>query len=399
MKTCSIRFILKPFKGSQGQFTVYIQIIYDRKKAEISTGIRCKESDWDSVREEFRRNSILNERISDLRQACYRAKNQLDEAGNWYDVKDIKALVTGEKSKRHRVKDLMDQYLEKIVQEKQVAPSTISKYRITIDYVNLFLERVHRLNADIQEVNLSFIQDLDEFLKQVDINEVGDRMKVNTLNKHHARFKAILNWAIRKGYLDRNPYSEFKLSFPNPKREYLTSDEIQAIVDLPLSNNPTLDKVRDIFLFSCYTGLRFQDAMDLESKDLIYSDDQLFISKDQLKTGEGIQIPVLNPAQRIIEKYSTSKERLILAKILPQMTNQKVNHYLKMIGEMAGIRKPLTHHIARHTCATTVLLENNVPIETVSKWLGHTSLRMTQIYAKVTTNQLVMVSQRLNELV
>jgi integrase len=228
---------------------------------------------------------------------------------------------------------------------------------------------------------------------------MGARLSVSSINKHHARLKAVLNDAISRGELVNKNYSKFKLSFPSSNREYLNKDELTRINSLDFSHNKPLDAVRDIFMFSCYTGLRFCDAMELSLEDIMMINDEQHIRVDQIKTNERREIPLLTPAIGIINKYNSAHFRLIKHKILPSYSNQRVNIYLKVIAAQAGINKNLTHHIARHTCATTILLDNNVPIEVVSHWLGHTNIKTTQIYAKISHTKLQNQSQRLNKII
>lgn len=193
-----------------------------------------------------------------------------------------------------------------------------------------------------------------------------------------------------------NPYADFKLKSVNGKREFLTQEEIDEIIRNPLADNLSLIKVRDIFVFSVYTALRFTDAMNLKMEDInVDANGNKYIMLYQLKTTEPVIIPLLPRALEIIEKYQ-SAEREITKKVLPLISNQKMNSYLKTIADLCGINKPLTHHIARHTCATTILLSNKVPMEVVSKWLGHNSIKTTQVYAKISAQYLMKVANELN---
>jgi integrase/recombinase XerD len=178
----------------------------------------------------------------------------------------------------------------------------------------------------------------------------------------------------------------------------LSQEEIDSIVDLDFQENKSLDMTRDIFLFSCYTGLRYNDAINLKMESISKINDQIYLRIDQGKTDERREIPILDTALKIIEKYTFCKERLVKNLVLPTLSNPKINQYLKYIANLAGITKPLSHHIARHTCATTILLDNDVPLETVSHWLGHNSVRTTQIYAKISHAKLDKESKRLNDI-
>jgi len=376
--------------------TVYARVIYNRNKADLSTGMKCAKTEWDAKNERFKKSDSMNQTLNGLKEKIYRAKIHLDDRGLPFDAKDITWQVNSNETKGVRLVDFYEEHIERKLDEP-VTYNTIQKYTQTLKYVKGFIRKKRKGSSFLQHVNLPWVVQFDDYLKRIDINEYGDKMQLSTKNKHHVRLKAVLNDAIHRGHLARNPYSQFKLSFPSAKREYLTRKELGMLMDLDLSKNRTLDRVRDLFLFTCYTGLRFQDAQDLTINNLHNIEGEIFLRFDQGKTDERREIPLLKPALDIIDKYNYSKERLKDGKILPKYTNQKTNFYLKHIAQMAGITKPLTHHIARHTCATTVLLDNGVPLETVSHWLGHRSIRTTQIYAKTSHRNLMKVKGMLDE--
>jgi site-specific recombinase XerD len=157
---------------------------------------------------------------------------------------------------------------------------------------------------------------------------------------------------------------------------------------LDLSHNASLDKVKDLFIFSVYTGLRFQDAQSLTIDSLGKYKNKAFIKFIQQKTNRAIEIPLLPAAIKIIEKYTKTPEREVFKKLLPEISNQKVNTYLKVIADLSGLNRTISHHIARHTFATTICLNNNMALEDVSTLLGHSSLKTTQIYGKITQDRL-----------
>ena len=165
-------------------------------------------------------------------------------------------------------------------------------------------------------------------------------------------------------------------------REELSEGELERIIEHDLNGNESLQRVRDLFIFSVYTGLRYQDAQDLEMKHIVkYDSGKQFIKMKQHKTGEIVNIPLLQPALDIIERYD-NKERKITGKVLPRLSNQKLNVNLKEITKLVGIQKNVTHHVARHTFATTILRDNDIPLEIISNLLGHTNIKQTKIYAK-----------------
>ena len=164
---------------------------------------------------------------------------------------------------------------------------------------------------------------------------------------------------------------------------------------------PRLKKVRDIFIFSCYTGISYADLMLLTPQNLVIGmDKKIWIVTKREKNGNQVKLPLLLKASNLVDEYKDEKVCLINNSLLPRISNQKVNSYLKEIAEMSGIKKNITFHLARHTFATTVALSNGVPIETVSKILGHKKLSTTQIYAKVVerkvSEDMEVLQQKLN---
>jgi integrase len=201
--------------------------------------------------------------------------------------------------------------------------------------------------------------------------------------KHLERFRKMINLAFRLEWISRDPFEKFKLKYNRVEKDFLTVLELAALENKELTL-PRLSVVRDIFLFCCYTGLAFVDVMNLKPVNIcIGLDGGLWIKTSRQKTTIAVNVPLLNQAQHLIEKYKCNIKANAKGTIFPQLSNQKMNGYLKELAEMCDIYKVLTFHIARHTFATTVTLLNGVPIETVSKLLGHTTMRSTQVYAKV----------------
>jgi integrase/recombinase XerD len=398
MKTPSIRFYLRPVEDKRYTDTVMVRIVYDRKKAEISTKMRCTKSEWDLKRERFRSNIIFNQRLATLESKIYKAHHQLEELGKRYDVKDVRDMVSTGRRPSTVLSKFYLNYLEVQEEKGEVVKSTKAKYHQTYAYLSRFIEQ-EEMDLPVKDIDFHFITKFDDFLKYQPYKQTGEKLSLNTVNKHHSRLKAVLFEAVRKGILGLNPYLGFKLRFPQKNREYLTQDELNRLVEVDLNEHETAGLVRDIFLFSCYTGLRFSDAMALTMENIIKVGLDVYLRLDQIKTGERREIPLLRPALAIIEKYTFCTDRMINKKVLPKLSNPKTNEYLKFIAEKALIKKHLTHHVARHTCATTILLDNHVPLETVSHWLGHNSVRTTQIYAKISHSNLSREVNRLNEMI
>ena len=395
MYTLSIKFFLKNAKNSISKQTIYTRIVFNRTKAEISVGCKIFPGEWNEAKERAKENHFINEQLTKMERKIYEAKNELDKRGSYYNATDIKRLVKGERAINTRLIDHCHSFVERKKRQARCTPTTIQKYIQTTKYLESFLNGSKQANIYVANIDKRFIKEFDDFLKEITWNEIGQKLTLVTINKHHSRLKAILFDAISRGLLKKNPYREFPLSFPHKKRDFLTEDEIDRLSKLDLKSNPSLEKTRDIFLFSCYTGLRYSDGQNLTYENLIPDGSDYQLQFQQQKTSEKIQIPLVPQAQKIIEKYSLDPARIKLGKLLPQLSNQKVNQYLKVLAEMAGINKRLSHHIARHTCATTILLNNGVGIEVVQHWLGHTKLSTTQVYAKITQKQLQNAAKKI----
>ena len=200
--------------------------------------------------------------------------------------------------------------------------------------------------------------------------------------KHIQRLKKMVGVALDNEWIDKNPFQRFKVRMDKYDRGYLSQQELKRIVGF-YTEIERLAIVKDLFLFSCYTGIAYCDLVELKEENVIMGiDGKYWISTKRLKTKNSFRLPLLEPALQIIEKYKEHPRR-VEGKLLPKLSNQRMNSYLKEIADGCKITKHLTFHMARHTFATTVMLSNGVPIETVSKVLGHTRLATTQIYARV----------------
>ncbi|MBJ7880440.1 site-specific integrase, partial [Gelidibacter salicanalis] len=184
------------------------------------------------------------------------------------------------------------------------------------------------------------------------------------------------------------PFNQFQLKFDKFDRQFLTERELELIENTHYTN-ARLERVKDCFIFSCYTGLSYVDVRELTLDHITRGiDNNYWIFTKREKTNETVKIPILPKALSIIEKYRDEAEKTKNKRILPLSSNQKTNKYLKEIAGDCGIHKSISFHVARHTFATTVMLSNGVPIETVSKLLGHNKLSTTQIYARVVESKI-----------
>jgi len=394
----SIKFYLNKSRNKGGRFKIFARIHCSRKKAEFYTQHSVEETDWLEEKERTKKNLQINAHLSAIETEVHEIVRKLREEKKIVTAATIKNILTHKESATTHILQYYDSCIERLDAANEVEKVTVAMYGYSKERLAAFIkEKKNAKDYPIENIDYKFIQDFDLFLLNQKANKVSEaKLKRNTASKHHSRIRTILIRARKEGIINRNPYEEFKLKKTPSNRTYLSTEELNALKEHDLNHNPTLIKIRDIFIFSVYTGLRFVDAQMLTMDRIIKSNEgKHMLNIVQEKTGEALTIPFLLPAVKIMEKYNDSPERKMFNRVIPSMSNQKLNSYLKVIASLVGITKTLSHHVARHTCATTVLLNNEVPMEVVSKWLGHTSIKTTQIYGKITNNYMQKIADKL----
>ena len=392
-----IKFYHNELKAKGGKSPIYLRITVKRKKSEVATGYYCEPKEWDSAKQEVWKNNNINKALTNNRQEVHDIAERLEKEKKPVTAHNIKNYLTKKDKLDAYLIDSYSRLLERLNNAGEVAPETIVGYKATKNHLENFLQGKKMNDILIENIDYRFINEFDLFLLNQQVNKSENTMMRNTVNKHHTRLRTIILNAIKEGFIHKNPYSNFKLKKVNSTRTYLTNDELQSILTHSLGGNISLIRVRDIFIFSVYTGLRFEDAQNLTIDRITKENEKFILRIEQEKTGELLTIPLLSPAMQIIRKYEDSPERIVFNKVLPTLSNQKLNAYLKVIADLTGIKKNLTHHVARHTFATTVLLSNEVPIEAVSKFLGHTNIKTTQMYAKITPQYLQSFANKVEQ--
>lgn len=256
--------------------------------------------------------------------------------------------------------------------------TTYIRYTTSMAYTRNFMNWKYKIEyIDIKKIDFEFISEYCYWLKSI------KNCNHNTALKYISNFRKIVNITLSHGWLTKNPFQGFKMSQKEVMREALTEEQIQSITIKEFSTD-RLIQVKDAFLFACFTGLAYADIQKLKSSEIATGiDGEQWIFTHRKKTDTTSRIPLLPMTLEILKKYKDNAECINKDQVLPIPSNQKMNAYLKEIADVCGIKKNLTFHLARHTFATTVTLSNGVPIETVSKLLGHKNLRTTQHYAKI----------------
>jgi site-specific recombinase XerD len=268
--------------------------------------------------------------------------------------------------------------LEKLVAKGIYKKSTLIKYKTTEKHLLEFIQWRNN-GCDILLIDLSY-----EFANSFQYYLQAEKgLSINSSGKMIKNLKKVIRDCVDKNWMQRDPFWNYKVKHVDPRIPFLTTEELQALEKKEITIK-RLDTIRDIFLFACYTGFAYADVATLTHAHLKNGvDGNKWLIKPRQKTGISEIVPLLPPALKILDKYADHSPNGKRNTLLPIPSNQKVNAYLKELADICGITTKITFHIARHTFATTITLQNGVPIDSVSKMLGHRSIKTTQIYAKV----------------
>jgi site-specific recombinase XerD len=384
--TFSILFWIYGKRAVNNQANIYVRVTLNGQRVNISLKKKIDVTTWDEKLQRAKGTGkdsrILNLYLNEVQSKIYRIYEYFKDEGKPITSQIIKAKFLGEDKKTFSFQDLIDYHNEKM--QHKLHKNTMSQYKTSQRYMMEYILKEFSTN-DILLPNLdySFVIGFEDFLRSHTPKIGQPKIGNNTAMKHIKRLRRMVTLAYRMEWIDRDPFINFKMKIEKKERGFLTKEELQSIEDL-LSSIERLVVVKDLFLFSCYTGISYSDIIELTSDNIVTGiDDNPWIMAKRIKTGTPFKIPLLPKAGILIEKYRGHIRTCNNNSLLPKLSNQKLNSYLKEISDLCGIRKNLTFHMARHTFATTVTLSNGVPIETVSKLLGHTKLATTQIYAKV----------------
>ena len=385
--TFSILFIMQKGKpNAQGNAPIFARITINHQMTHLATHYYLPPDRWlpkegrtfGRTKEEKEVNAYLD----NLRGLIFAKYNEMFLAGEQVTARKLKCRLISKDEKAMTLLDLFDDYIKDYSKLVGHTTSKITHDRYVLTRKRLFeyMEAEYkRSDISVNEVNPKFVNGFDIFLRT--------RYKVsnNYAMKMIQRFRTIYQVAIDNGWANKNPFSSFKLRFENTERGYLTMEELTLLMNKQITSK-RLEQIRDVFVFSCFTGLAYCDAQALTAEHIINGpNNRPWIRTHRKKTSTPVDVPLLDVPLQILAKYEATRKG---DRLLPIPANQKCNDYLKEIAAICGIEKRLTFHLARHTFATTVTLTNGVPIESVSKMLGHRSLKTTQIYAKIVNDKL-----------
>ena len=378
-------YLRKSRNNKTSESDVYLRISVNSKRSALSINRKVDPMKWSSKSEKALGKSPeaieLNNYINVLRNKIKNIHQDLIEKNKTVSSKNILNQFKGVNKKKPKMtlvafkehNEQMDR-----LSERSISKSTAKRYWTCYNHIEQFINEVYKAeDFPMKDIDHQFITRFEYFLK------TKRKCNHNSALKYVNNFKKIVRIALANQWMDRDPFYNYKVQFESVEREFLNEDEVRTLVEKELHFD-RLKIVRDMFVFSCYTGLAYGDVEKLTENDITKGiDSGKWIRTKRKKTKSLSSIPLLPIAEEILERYKDYPRVKNENCILPVPSNQRYNAYLKEIAIMCGIKKPLTTHLARHTFATTITLTNGVPIESVSKMLGHKDLRTTQHYAKI----------------
>jgi len=390
--TFGIQFVIRlPKQQKNDQATVFARISVNGRRCEISLKKKVNPQNWDEAKGKARgtkdETRKLNEHIERVRTLIADGYHELIQQKKVITVDAVKSLFLGADDNEVTLIKLGEYHNTEM--KNKLADGTMKNYYTTQKYIAKFLkEKYHRNDISLAELNYKFILDFETFLSKHQPKDHQKPLHNNGIMKHIERLCKMVNMAVTMDWIVKDPFAKYKQHFDKVERFYLTKEELSAIENKKFSIE-RLQTVKDLFLFSCYTGLAYIDTMNLTAGNIVKGiDGNDWLITSRQKTDTDVRIPLLPQAEELIKKYQDHPKAVNHGTLFPVISNQKTNAYLKEIADLCNINKAITFHIARHTFATTVTLSNGVPIESVSKMLGHTTIRSTQVYAKVVEQKL-----------
>lgn len=376
-------FINRTKLNKDGKATISARITLNNQKTEFTTGRLVDPETWmqeagrvDGTSKEVKE---INSYLGLIKSNLLLKKRELEEQGHELTALTLKNAYMGLDAGSMTILGIFKDHNEKCRKLMNIdfAPGTVERYEVCYKHVSDFIKVKYRKNdVLISEVTPMFINNLEFYFKTT------RKCAHNTATKYLKNFKKIIRIALANGWLKKDPFVNIKFHLDDVDLAYLDAKELDKLMKKQFSIE-RMEQVKDCYLFCCFTGLAFVDVASLSNQDIVDNEGSKWIKKRRQKTKNWCHVPLLEPAIRILEKYESNPRCISNGKLLPVLSNQKMNAYLQEIADILGIDKHLSTHTARHTFATTVTLANQVSMEVVSKMLGHSSISMTKKYARV----------------
>jgi len=377
-------FLRKPKNYQSGDMPIYLRITVDGQRTELAVSRKFDPDRWDAgtgraigTKADCR---TLNAYLDDMQFKLYELQRRMSEQNELITAETLKIRYSGKAEKARTLVSVFEDHNSKMktLVGEEFEKSTLQRYETCLMHAKDFMQLHYNISdIPVTKIDFAFLNDFEYYLRSV--RKCGN----NSAIKYIKNLGKIVRICLGNGWLTVNPYINYKPKQKTVHREALTKEELERLSKKKFDVE-RLRTVRDMFVFCCYTGLAYVDVHKLKRSELVKGiDGNLWIYTNRQKTETLSRIPVLPAALSIIHTYEDHPQCVDKDTLLPVMSNQKMNAYLKEIADLCKINKLLTFHIARHTFATTVTLNNGVPIESVAKMMGHTNIKTTQIYAKV----------------
>ncbi|AZA81218.1 integrase [Chryseobacterium lactis] len=379
MNTISILFVLDKAKtNTKGLAPLRCRITYLGERKPFATGLFINPKHWDSKQQKAKplneENNYVNNQLSLIKNKINQAFLLLQLQDESFEVDDIYKQYKGETLvKDYSLLEYYKLYLERLKKliGIDIKQPTYDKFEYIKDDLEEFIQlKFKKSDIKLKDLDFDFITEFEYYSKtELKHSQI-------TINKAIQRIKKVVKKALSQKHIESNPFEEHTPKKVHPKIVFLTQEELDKL-ESHIFQSETLNKIKDCYLFCCYTGLAYKEMFELRKEDLITKPDGIsWIYKEREKTNRTFSVPLILPkALEVMEKYSSESEY-----ILPRVSNQYFNRLLKEIASALEISKNLTHHTARKTFASTVLLSNDIPIEVISKLLGHSKITTTQDY-------------------
>lgn len=366
---------------------LYARISVNGKQLNLSLKRRVHILQWCAEKQRIKGNTpeakLMNQYLDEVYAQLFQCYQELRAAEIRITPQAVKDKFYGnETSKIHTLRDIIEYHNSKLF--GKLNGNTSRLYLTSQKYLLHFLKKEYECSdIALQELDYKFILNFESFLRAYTPSHYRKQIGNNAVMKHIQRLRKMVTLAYHIEWIDADPFRKYKQKMMPTERGFLTASELARLESLQV-NSTRLKTVQDLFVFSCYTGISYTDVMLLNSQSVREGmDGNLWLILKRQKTGNPVKVPLLQKAKNLIDRYSNDQRSLINETLFPKISNQKINAYLKELAARAGIEKNLTFHMARHTFATTITMSNGVPIETISKMLGHHKLATTQIYARV----------------
>ena len=383
--TLSVLFIIKKAKLlKNGEAPICMRITVNKRVVEVMIKRSIPVDLWNQKKEcskgKDRVATELNHYINTIRAKVLQIHRELEIDNKPITADTIKDCFYGRDKVQRSLLEVYAEHNEKCraLIGKEYTESTVTKFDTSINRLKEYIRSCyHRDDIMLAELDGQFIRDFDFWLK------TDKHCQNNSALKHLKNLKKVVRIALANDWIKKDPFYGIRFKQEEVNVEFLSREELDILINKEFTIK-RLEQVRDIFVFCCFTALAFVDVQQLSREHLIKDNNgALWIRKTRQKTNQMCNIPVLSIPQRILRKYEDNAECIKKGVLLPVISNQRMNAYLKEIADLCGIAKRLTTHVARHTAATVVFLANDVSMENVSKILGHSNIRMTQHYARV----------------